>query len=261
MNNESLVSVITPMYNAEKYILETIQSVIQQTYKNWEMIIVDNKSTDNSILIVKSVEDKRIKVVNLEYNSGGPARPRNIGIDNAKGEYIAFLDADDVWLPKKLEKQIRFLNKNKNVDICYTFANIIDEYSVEKNKIRKSKFKKLLDFFLSKKNVLYYINYVNINSVVMKVEKQLKFDEDENLVAVEDWKYWINSQNNGKIIHCLDEILLNYRVHDSSISQRNSDIVYRKSLYLLSLLMLKKEVTIKHFIFASLMNLGKIFTK
>lgn len=103
MKNKPLISIITPIFNGEKYILETIQSVLDQTYTNWEMMIVDNKSTDNSIEVIKTVCDDRIKIIHLEYNSGGPARPRNVGLDNAKGEYIAFLDADDVWLPASLK--------------------------------------------------------------------------------------------------------------------------------------------------------------
>ncbi|MCK5293953.1 MAG: glycosyltransferase family 2 protein, partial [Arcobacteraceae bacterium] len=89
MNSEKLVSVITPIYNGENYILETINSVINQTYKNWEIIIVDNCSTDNSRQIVESINDPRIKLIKLDYNSGGPARPRNRGLENSKGDYIA----------------------------------------------------------------------------------------------------------------------------------------------------------------------------
>lgn len=261
MNNSSLISIITPIFNGEKYILETIQSVLSQTYQNWEMIIVDNKSTDNSMEIIKTICDNRIRIISLEYNSGGPARPRNIGLDNAKGEYIAFLDADDVWLPQKLEKQMSFLQQNNDVDICHTLSNVIDENSIGKGQVRKSKLQGILNFLLNKKDVLYYTNYININSVLMKIDKKLKFDEDKNLIALEDWKYWIDNQNIGKTIKCLNKVLLNYRVHDNSISQRKSDLSYRKSLYLLSVLILKNEMSLIQYCFSSFSQIIRIFIK
>ena len=100
------ISVITPCYNAESTIRETIDSVLRQTFKDWELLIIDDCSTDNSAEIIReySSRDSRIKYFKTEEKSGSPSTPRNIGIDNASGEYIAFLDADDVWLPDKLAK-------------------------------------------------------------------------------------------------------------------------------------------------------------
>ena len=103
MKNEPLISIVTPMYNAEKLIGETIESVLNQTYQNWEWIVVDNCSTDKSRDLITAINDSRIKVISLEKNSGGPAHPRNVGIENAKGEYVALLDADDIWHNEKLE--------------------------------------------------------------------------------------------------------------------------------------------------------------
>ena len=102
---ENLVTIVTPCYNSQQTILQTIESVIKQTYPNWEMLIVDDCSTDGTADIVKRYEniDSRIKYFKTELNSGSPSLPRNIGIDNAQGKYIAFLDADDIWLPNKLE--------------------------------------------------------------------------------------------------------------------------------------------------------------
>lgn len=259
MNNESLVSVITPMYNAEKYILETIQSVMQQTYQNWEMIIVDNKSTDNSIEIVKSIEDERIKIIKLEYNSGGPARPRNIGIENSKGEYIAFLDADDVWLPLKLEKQIKILEENHDIDIVHTLANVIDDKSKYVSFFNNQNLYNIFKFIISKKNILFYTNNININSTIMKKNIEIKFDEDENLVTLEDWKYWIDCKNDHKLsIFLLNEVLLNYRIHNNAISNRGTDKGYRRALYMISILLLANKIPLRHYFLSSLMNLFKI---
>lgn len=106
------VSVITPMYNCEKFISETIESVLNQTYTNWEMIIIDDCSTDKSKQIVKQYieRDKRIRLIALNENSGA-AVARNKGIEVSSGRFIAFLDGDDLWEPNKLEKQIQFMTE------------------------------------------------------------------------------------------------------------------------------------------------------
>ncbi len=106
----SLVSIITPSYNSEKFINECVESVIAQTYTNWELIIVDDYSQDNSKkkILLLSENDSRIKVVFLDENIGASGA-RNIALQKAKGKYIAFLDSDDLWEPQKLEKQLSFI--------------------------------------------------------------------------------------------------------------------------------------------------------
>ena len=103
-----LVSVITPCYNAERYLASAIESVISQTFSDWEMIVVDDCSTDGSAAIVRryAQDDVRIRLLSTMQNTGSPAIPRNIGIENAHGRYLAFLDSDDIWLPTRLEHQI-----------------------------------------------------------------------------------------------------------------------------------------------------------
>ena len=110
---DGLVSIITPAYNAAAYIAETIESVLAQTYLNWEMLIANDCSKDNTPEIVESyaAKDKRIKLINLKQNSGA-ALARNTAIQNAKGRYIAFLDSDDLWKKEKLQKQIQFMQQN-----------------------------------------------------------------------------------------------------------------------------------------------------
>lgn len=119
--NNVLISIITPCYNAAAVIAETIESVLAQTYQNWEMLICDDCSTDNSVEIIKAYceKDSRIKLFSTPKNTGTPAEPRNIAIDNANGELVAFLDADDVWLPEKLDQQIDFI-KQSNYDLVYS---------------------------------------------------------------------------------------------------------------------------------------------
>ncbi len=135
--NEPLVSIITPLYNCEKYIEETILSVINQTYKNWEMIIVDDCSKDNGTEIVEKYQrkDNRIKLFKNEINLGG-AGTRNKCIEKAKGKYIAFLDSDDLWKKEKLEKQISFMEKN-NYLFSYTKYERINEEGEKLNLLSK----------------------------------------------------------------------------------------------------------------------------
>jgi len=134
----NLISIITPSYKSEKFITETIESVLTQYYHNWEMIIVDDFSSDNSNIIIEKYckQDHRIRLIKLEKNSG-PAVARNKAIKEAKGRYIAFLDADDLWYPQKLEKQIQFMSDN-NYELTYTNYETMNEDGKNLNNIIKS---------------------------------------------------------------------------------------------------------------------------
>ena len=121
------VSIITPSYNSTRFISQTIESVLAQTYQDWEMIVVDDCSTDNSCDVVErySQKDSRIKLIKLQQNSG-PAIARNRAILEARGRYIAFLDADDLWYPQKLEKQLNFMTEN-SLAFTYSSYDLMDE--------------------------------------------------------------------------------------------------------------------------------------
>lgn len=120
-----LVSIISPSYNCEKFIGKTIESVLAQTYQNWELIIVDDCSTDNTDTVVADYHDNRIRYLKNNKNSGA-AVSRNKALREAKGRWIAFLDSDDLWLPEKLEKQIHFMKTN-DYHFSYTNYEEIDE--------------------------------------------------------------------------------------------------------------------------------------
>ena len=124
---KNLVSIIMPSWNTAKYIAESITSVLNQTYDNWELLIVDDNSTDDTEAIVKQFRDKRTKYFKNKKNSGA-AFSRNFALREAKGEWIAFLDSDDLWTPDKLEKQIAFMKEN-NYDCSYHEYEKIDEQS------------------------------------------------------------------------------------------------------------------------------------
>jgi len=122
-----LVSIITPSHNASKFICESIDSVLAQTYQDWEMIIVDDCSSDDSVEKIRSFtkQDERIKLIELEKN-GGPAKARNRAIEESQGDFIAFLDADDLWRADKLERQLEFM-KRYNLAFTYSSYDVIDE--------------------------------------------------------------------------------------------------------------------------------------
>lgn len=129
-----LVSIIVPVYNVEKYIMDAIDSVRQQTYTNWELLLIDDCSTDDSIKIIEEniLGDIRIKLLKQERNCG-VALARNRGIDEAQGRYICFLDSDDLWKKEKLEKQVNFM-KEKDCAFSYTSYEFVNEFGESKGK-------------------------------------------------------------------------------------------------------------------------------
>ena len=141
------VSIILANYNEEKYIAEAIESVINQTYTNWELIIIDDASTDRSQDIINSYKDSRIKTRFCKKNNH-VAYASNLGIDMAIGEYIAKIDSDDVWEAKKLEKQVLFMEEHTEYGVCFSKVNIIDEDSREAN----TKFRDIFELFDKVKN-------------------------------------------------------------------------------------------------------------
>ena len=203
------VSIIVPMYNAEKFIGKTIESVLSQTYENWEMLIMNDVSTDNSLAVVSEFvkKDDRIKVVNTEKNMG-VVKGRNHLIDLANGKYIAFLDADDYWHSQKLEKQIQFM-KEKNASISCTEYTRVRENG---EKINEVVIKSEISYTDMLKN-----NYLGCLTVMYDVEKIGKryFKElDKN----EDYVLWLEIVKDVKTIYGLKENLAYYRVLDNSRS-------------------------------------------
>jgi len=212
-----LVSVIVPTYNRAKLIHETLDSILIQSYINFELIIIDDGSTDNTEDVVMKYADKRIYYIKTN-NWGGPAKPRNIGIKKAKGEFIAFCDDDDIWKPKKLEISVKYLLKY-SVDIVYHDLYYLRENGLRtflngKNKTRK------LDHSI-KNDLLFNGNGINNSSVVVK--KKALYDiglitEDKNKISWEDYHTWIklaeNKCNFKQIPHCLGY----YRIGNNKIS-------------------------------------------
>jgi teichuronic acid biosynthesis glycosyltransferase TuaG len=128
-----MVSIIVPLYNAEKFIWETVQSVINQTYKDFELLLVDDCSTDRSLAAAEAINDSRVRVIRQEQNAGAYAA-RNRGLSEAKGRYIAFLDADDKWEPTKLEDTLKFMEE-KDAGFVFTSYEFADEKCVGTGKV------------------------------------------------------------------------------------------------------------------------------
>jgi glycosyltransferase involved in cell wall biosynthesis len=222
MNNISLpeISVIMPVYNAEKYLKESIDSVLNQTFSNFELIILNDKSTDSSKVIIESylAKDSRIVFVDKE-NNVGPASLRNEGFDLARGVFIALLDADDIAKPKRFEKQIAILKNNQEIGVCGSwFTSFGDnEKSIviqhpEKHKQIKVNF--LIDCTIGNSTAFFK----------KEILKENRYDKD--YVPVEDFHLWSRLITQTQF-YIIQESLVEYRIHDTNISQTKIDNVKR----------------------------------
>jgi teichuronic acid biosynthesis glycosyltransferase TuaG len=221
---EDLISVITPTYNCGKFISETIESVLNQSYRNWEMIIVDDCSTDNTKEIVSNYtsQDHRIKYLRLEKNSGAAAA-RNKAMEAASGKYLAFLDSDDIWLENKLERQLSFMKKNNYNFTCTSYCKI-DEAGVSLNKIIKAK--NTTDY-----NGVLLSCPIGNSTVMYNAEKLGKF-EVPNIRKRNDDALWLKILKKEKLIYGMPEVLMKYRIRPNSISSNKFQLVkYHWKLY------------------------------
>lgn len=166
MDNEDLVSIIVPVYNAEEFINDTIKTVQDQTYKNWELIMIDDCSTDRSTEQILKYKSDKIKLIKLKKNSGA-AICRNTGIKEAKGRYIAFLDADDLWKKEKLEVQLKFM-KDKKCAFSFTGYEFADKDGVGNGKIVKVPEK--INYKQALKNTTIWTSTVMFNMNKLKKE-------------------------------------------------------------------------------------------
>ncbi|MCV9884745.1 teichuronic acid biosynthesis protein TuaG [Metabacillus halosaccharovorans] len=210
VENIPCVSIVTPSYNSSKYIEETVQSVKEQTFTNWEMIIVDDCSKDDTreILNKLSKEDSRIKVILLQTNSGA-AVARNTAIEAARGKYIAFLDSDDLWLPQKLEKQLKFMEKN---DIIFSFTkyDVMDEDGNNLNK--PVSVPESIDYHGLLKNTI-----IGCLTVMINIEKLGKMKMPE-IRTRQDFAFWLSILRKGHKAFGINETLARYRYVSDSIS-------------------------------------------
>jgi glycosyltransferase involved in cell wall biosynthesis len=212
-----LVSIITPTYNVEKYIRETLQSVLNQSYQNWEMILADDASNDHTISIIEefAAKDSRIKVFKLPENRGN-GFARNAALEKASGKYIAYLDADDLWFPEKLEKQIQFLKAN-NLYFTFSFYDSIDEEGNDLN--RRVESPNPLTY-----KQLFFCNYVGNLTAIYDADYFGKIIMETSQKR-QDWRIWLTILKQIKTAKPVSESLAFYRIRKDSVSSSKFKLI------------------------------------
>ena len=225
MTNTPSVSIIMPTYNAASYIAETIESVLAQSFTDFELVVINDCSKDNTVEIVQAFakRDQRIRLIDLPVNKGAPAGPRNIGIKESRGKWIAFLDSDDIWHPAKLDRQIALLNKT-GTSFCSTrMINFIDSSTLHLDDSNSDEYQ-WIGFY----DQLIKARIPTSSVVVEKalIEKHL-FNESMAFKAREDLDCWL---------HCHEEIgrsikitapMLGYRIIPGQISGQKWKMFHR----------------------------------
>ena len=205
------VSVLMPTYNAEKYVSAAIESILNQTFTDFEFIIINDGSTDNTLQIVRDYakQDKRIKFIDNKKNSG-IAKVRNQLLDIAKGTYIAYQDSDDISLPNRLEKQVQYLDTNKNITVVGGGMKTFPRQEL----MTAPENPKILDFYTANAcfNPTVMIRKSDIDSINLRY--------DETLQTAEDYDFWTKLVKRYNIYN-MPDVLINYRVLDTSLSHNN----------------------------------------
>lgn len=212
------VSVIMPVHNAEKYLSESISSVLQQTYPYWELLIVDDCSTDNSLAIINryAVLDARIRCLKTDAPSGSPCLPRNLGIKAAQGRFIAFLDSDDCWLPNKLEQQLCLFGETGTVGLVFSDYEKMSEEGERNNRVIKApmevSYKQLL-----RGNVIGCLTAVYDTA---KVGKMFFMQHTH-----EDYILWLSILKKGVVAVNTGTVEALYRVRRNSVSSNKLKVL------------------------------------
>lgn len=216
---KDLVSIITPVYNAERFIKETVQSIIEQKYDKFELLLVDDHSTDNSLAIVSKFAeaDSRIKILQTPHNSGA-AVARNIGLENATGQYVAFVDSDDKWKNNKLTEQIRVMKEN-NYGFTYTNFEMISE----SNEVIKKQvaLPEKLNYSALLKNTAIACSTVVIDKKVFGDFMMPQVRKGQDTAT------WLMLLRDGGTAHLVDEVLGSYRIVKGSISSNKIQALKR----------------------------------
>ena len=226
MENQPLVSVIMPCYNMEKFIAYTIESVQRQTYPHWELLIVDDASTDRTADIIKShqEQDDRIRFF-VKPQHSGIADTRNRCLKMAKGQFLAFLDSDDLWHPEKLEQQLQFMTE-RNIGFSYSSYDCVDEAGKPLGKTIKS---------IGDLNYEAYLRNTIIGCSTVMVDKTIVGEVVvPNFRTSEDTATWLNILKRGFLAYAIEQPLTSYRIRQHSASSNklkaSSDLwrVYRQ---------------------------------
>ena len=212
-----LVSVITPCYNGEKYLHDCIQSVLSQSFIDWELIIIDDGSTDNSISVIQYYcnIDRRIKCFSMKEPSGSPSIPRNIGIDQATGQYLAFLDCDDIWYPTKLEEQLNVFKEKKCAMVFSNYEKISSQGEASNRIITAPSIIGI--------NQMYYGNPIGCLTVIVDTNITGKFHFKQ--MHHEDCIAWIELISKFGVAYNANTVLAQYRVTVGSVSRNKLKMI------------------------------------
>lgn len=215
-----LISIITPAYNAGAFLEETIKSVQAQTYKNWEMLIVDDCSKDNTVEVAQRYarEDPRVRLIRHEENQG-VAGARNTALAQAKGEYVAFLDSDDLWLPEKLQKQLAFMEENGHI-LTYTAFQRFDSETGERGKVIPAPPKMTYQS-------IFYNTAIGCLTVMVNRERSGPI-EMPKLRHAEDQCTWQSILKDGHTAYGIPEVLALYRVSGGSMTANKGKAARRQ---------------------------------
>lgn len=219
MSENIKVSIIIPVHNVEKYIDDTINSVLNQSYKNWEMILVDDCSSDNSVKVIeKYLSDERIKLIKQDENVRA-ALTRNRGIEEATGDYIAFLDSDDIWIPEKLEKQLKFI-KEHDCAFSFTAYEFGNEAAQPTGKIVHVPSKLTYKKALSRTVIFTSTVIFDLTKIDKEMIKMVN-------VPSEDTATWWKILRNGYDAYGLEEVLTIYRRPPKTLSSNKKVAIKR----------------------------------
>lgn len=217
-----LVSIIVPVYNVENFIEETIDCVLAQTYSDWELLLVEDRSTDSTVMLIgqymKKTGDGRIRLISQPSNMGA-ARARNRGLKEAKGRYIAYLDADDLWEPEKLEKELAFM-KEKDAAFVFTGYEFADETGRGTGKVVHVPEKLTYKQALSNTTIF-------TTTVMFDLEKLPREQLEMPVMKSEDTALWFRVLRSGVTAYGLDENLVKYRRAGKSLSSNKLEAIRR----------------------------------
>ena len=231
------ISVIMNCYNSEKYLHEAIDSVISQTYQNWEIIFWDNRSSDSSAEIFKSYNDERLHyLLAPEHTELGKAR--NLAVSHANGEWLGFLDCDDTWLKSKLHNQVGIIEKDQNLGLVYGGAKIVINGKVSsdwakmitKNKNKKKAF--MPDGYVF--DNLLFNNFIYLSSAMVRRDVFYEVGKiNDNYKQAEDLDLFLKISSKYRV-GVFKDIVVNYRVHENNLSSYQKDLDYKESIDIIS---------------------------
>jgi len=240
-----LISIITPTYNRATSLPRALESIFDQTFKNWEIIIIDDGSTDTTQEILKKFQEQNKNVICIKHDKNkGVTAARNTGLHEAKGDYIAFLDSDDVWLPQKLEKQLEVFNRSPDIGLVYTGALFINEKGGEQ-RIKNA----TVEGYIYEQEIAF--NPIGSPSRVM-VKREV-FEKvgmfDENFSVLEDWEMWIRITKTYPV-RSINEPLIHYFESADSMSINTEKLIsgYKNLWNKIDLVSLSASIQAEHYL-------------